>query len=65
VTRPEACADCGTDYWPGRFDVTPPFLCDECFGLRERWAAEQEAAILARRMLKATLPAAGARKDVA
>lgn len=63
--QPEPCADCGTGYWPGRFDVAP-FLCDDCYQSRGRWADEQEAKMLARKMAKATLDAIQhQRKDVA
>jgi hypothetical protein len=64
----EVCADCSTGVWLGRFDVAP-FLCDECYAARERWAAEQEAKSLARKMVKADLtqimPRIIPKKDVA
>lgn len=62
----ETCADCQGPCWPGRFDRAP-FLCDECYAMRDRWATEQEAKQTARKMLKADLPALSAdkQKDVA
>lgn len=59
----EVCADCNLGVYPGRFDVFP-FLCDECYANRERWAAEQEAKI-EKRMAKADLPIVIPKKDVA